>query len=456
MLAYIKRVDVTGLDADWPRRVAIQRVAVDKPWALVEREADGSLPLLALLLPGGPGPATGAPPGSSPESRPAGSDAPAPSVTVGALAVDEGFIRFVDRTTTPAFTEEASRIVLSGRDLGTAKGATGQLALAGRLTGGAPFELKGAVGALGGPLNLDLEGKLSDFPLPRVNPYANKLIGWIARRGAFGTTVRYRVTDNVLTATNEIFLGQPDFAPSRSGDEVRERVGVPFGLLLSLLKNARGEVRLSVPVSGNIASRQFDLTDAFWEAVRKTAIGVMALPVSWVGKIFYTEDARVETIRIWPVYFEPGTTRFSEGFDRHAERLAGFLRDAPGVTLAMKPVLTVDDIVALKREAARRRIEAAAGEAGQAGADAAAARLFAERFPGRPAPGGLDAIVAELAKEEPNPDEAAKALVARRVVTTRIQLQKGGRVAPDRLRLSEGVVPVEGSGLGRIEFEIAS
>jgi hypothetical protein len=268
--------------------------------------------------------------------------------------------------------------------------------------------------------------------------------------------VRYRVTDNVLTATNEIFLGQPDFAPSRSGDEVRERVGVPFGLLLSLLKNARGEVRLSVPVSGNIASRQFDLTDAFWEAVRKTAIGVMALPVSWVGKIFYTEDARVETIRIWPVYFEPGTTRFSEGFDRHAERLAGFLRDAPGVTLAMKPVLTVDDIVALKREAARRRIEAAAGEAGQAGADAAAARLFAERFPGRPAPGGLDAIVAELAKEEPNPDEAAKALVARRVVTTRIQLQKGGRVAPDRLRLSEGVVPVEGSGLGRIEFEIAS
>jgi uncharacterized protein involved in outer membrane biogenesis len=456
MLAYAKRVDVSGLDADWPRRVSVQRMAVDKPWALVEREVDGSLPLLALLRPGGPptaaAPAAGAPAGPSPGSGPHGAGE-LPAVAVGTLAVDEGFVRFVDRTTTPPFTEEASRIAVSGRNLGTAKGTKGQLTLAGRLTGGAPFELKGPVGALAGPLNLELEGKLTDFPLPRVNPYANQLIGWIARRGAFGTTVRYRVTDDVLTATNDIVLGQPDFAPSRSGDEVRDRVGVPFGLLISLMKNARGEVRLSVPVSGNIATRQFDLTDAFWEAVRKTAIGVMALPVSWVGKIFYTEDERVETIRIWPVYFEPGTVRFSQGFDRHAERLAGFLRDAPAVNLVMKPVLTVDDLAALKREAVRRRIEAAAG---QAGPDAAAARLFTERFPGRPAPGGLDAIVAELAREEPNPAEAAKALVARRMETTRTQLQKDGRVGTDRLRTFDGVVPVESEGLGRVEFEIAS
>jgi hypothetical protein len=461
MLAYIKRVDMAGLDADWPRRVTVQRVALDKPWALVEREADGRLPLLDLLTPGGPAPsasptASPAPgPGPSPKGpAPPPADGAPPAITLGELAVDEGFIRFVDRTTTPAFTEEASRIAMTGRGLGTGKNGQGRLTLNGRLTGGAPFELKGTIGALGGPINVDLEGKLTDFPLPRVNPYANKLIGWIARRGAFATTVHYRVTDNILTATNEVVLGQPDFAPSRSGDEVRDRVGVPFGLLVGLLKNAKGEVRLSVPVTGNLASREFDLNDAFWEAVRKAAISVMALPVSWVGKIFYTEDARVETIQIWPVYFLPGTTRFAEGFDRHAERLGGFLRDAPGVSLAMKSVLTVDDIAALKRDVVRQRVEAAARET-PGGAEAAAARLFAERNPGRPAPSGLDAIVAELAQDEPNPDAAAQALSARRMETTRAQLQTAAKVAPERLRVTEGVVPVEGSGQGRVEFEIA-
>ncbi|HEY7038027.1 MAG TPA: DUF748 domain-containing protein, partial [Methylomirabilota bacterium] len=294
MLAYIKRVDVTGLDADWPRRATVQRLAIDKPWALVEREADGTLPLLDLLFPpppagpgGGPAPAAQAPGAAAARAEPAAS----PILAVGELAVDEGFVRFVDRTTRPAFAEEASRIAVTGRSLGTVRNGKGPFALTGRLSGGTPFEIKGTVGALTGPVNLDLEGKLTDFPLPRVNPYSNKLIGWIARRGAFGTTVRYRVTDNALNATNDIVLGQPDFAPSRSGDEVRDRVGVPLGTLISLLKNARGEVRLSVPVTGNVATRQFDFSDAFWEALRKTAIGVLALPVSWVGKIFYTEDA---------------------------------------------------------------------------------------------------------------------------------------------------------------------
>jgi uncharacterized protein involved in outer membrane biogenesis len=452
MLAYIKRVDVAGLDADWPRRVTVERVALTKPWTLLEREPDGTV-LLGLLTAGPSTPKAAPTPREGGATTP-GSAAPPPVITMGALAVEEGFVRFVDRTTTPAFVEEASRIALTGRALGTAPDSRGQVAMTGRLTGGAPFEMKGTLGALGGPLNFELDGKLTDFPLPRVNPYSNKLIGWVARRGAFGATVHYRVTDNRIEATNDLLIGQPEYAPSRSGDEVRDRVGVPFGLLVSLLKNVRGEIRLAVPFSGDLASRQFDLSDAFWAAVRETAVSVMALPVSWVGKIFYTEDARIETVQIWPVYFEAGSTSFARGFDQHAERLAGFLRDAPGVTLAMKPVLTVDDIAALKREAVRQRIDAAAREPGQTAA-VVAARLFAERFPGQAPPPELDALVAELVKAEPNPDTAARSLATRRMDTTRARLEAAkGTGNAERLRVTEGLVPVEASGQGRVEFEI--
>jgi hypothetical protein len=447
MLAYIKRVDVAGLDADWPRRVALARVAIDRPWVLLERAADGTVPLLGLLT---GGPTADAAPGRGDRGEPA----PAPAVTVDALGVEEGFVRFVDHTTRPAFAEEASRIALTGRGLGTARNGRGQVTMTGQLTGGAPLEIKGTVGGLGWPVNLDLEGKLTDFPLPRVNPYSNQLIGWIARRGAFGATVRYRVTGDRIEATNDLLIGQPEYVPSRSGDAVRERVGVPFGMLVSLLKNARGEIRLSVPVSGDLATRRFDFSGAFWSAMRETAISVMALPVSWVGKIFYTEDARIETVRIWPVYFEAGTTTFARGFDRHADRLATFLRDAPGVTLAMKPVHTVEDIAALKREAVRRRIEAAAREPGET-AEAVAARLFTERFPEQAPPPDLESLVTELAKAEPNPDAAARDLAARRMETTRARLEATkGAANAERLRTSDGVIPVEASGQGRVEFEI--
>src|SRR5438128_1125667 len=213
MLAYIKRVDVAGLDADWPRRVTIERTAVNRPWILLERETDGTVPLLERLM-SAPSTPKVAPaprdPGATMPGAPPGSSARPPVIRMSSLAVDEGFVRFVDRTTRPAFVEEASRIAVSSRGLGTAPGSRGEVAMNGRLTGGAPFEIKGTLGALGGPLNFEIDGKLTDFPLTRVNPYSNKLIGWVARRGAFGATVHYRVTDNRIEASNDLLIGQAE------------------------------------------------------------------------------------------------------------------------------------------------------------------------------------------------------------------------------------------------------
>ncbi|MGH7350271.1 MAG: hypothetical protein ACREI6_09635, partial [Candidatus Rokuibacteriota bacterium] len=88
-------------------------------------------------------------------------------------------------------------------------------------------------------------------------------------------------------------------------------------------------------------------------------------------------------------------------------------------------------------------------------AEAVAARLFAERFPERAPPQGLDALVAELVRAEPNPDAAAESLATRRMETTRSALGAAkGAADAERLRATEGLVPVEGSGQGRVEFEI--
>jgi hypothetical protein len=447
-LVTVKRLDLAGLTAEWPRRRAtIQRIAVREPWALVERDDRGGLPLLALIAPDqGDGTA-------SPAPGTAASKVEAPHVQVGALAIEEGFVRFTDRTTSPAFVEEASRLTVSARALSTEPSTRSEIAVTARLTGGAQLELRGLVGPIGGPLFVDAKGQLSGLALNRVNPYVNRLLGWIARRGSVSATTQFRIRDDRLEADSEIVIGQPQFVPSRRGDEVRERVGVPLDLLVSLLENTQREVRLSVPVTGTLSSREFDFGDAVWEAIRKAAINVLALPVSWIGKIFYTADARIDSIAIWPVYFEPGTTRLQRGFDAHAERLATFMRRTPAIVYALKPVMAVADVEALKRDAVRLRLDALARDAGQADPATAAARLFTERFPGRPVPSEMKATLDELARDEPSPDEALRALAASRLALTRRELEAKG-VDGTRLRTSEGAVPVEASGAGRVEFEM--
>jgi hypothetical protein len=131
------------------------------------------------------------------------------------------------------------------------------------------------------------------------------------------------------------------------------------------------------------------------------------------------------------------------------------MRDTPAIAFALKPVMTVEDADALKREAVRQRLATLPGGAGQPDAAAAAAKLFAERFPGRPIPGELDALISELAKEEPSPDTGLRALATQRLEVTRRELVGKG-VDPARLRPSDGTVPVEASGAGRVEFEMIS
>ena len=307
-----------------------------------------------------------------------------------------------------------------------------------------------------GPLVLDVKGALSDLALTRLNPYMSQYLGWIARRGVLGLTFDYRIADDTLDAKNEVVVGQPEIAPSRRGGAVRERIGVPLDTLVSLLKDSRGEVKMSVPVTGQVSARQFDFGDAVWEGIRKTVINVLALPVSWVGKIFYTADARIDTIQIWPVTFEPGTTA---GAPRHrrACRAAG---DVPEGCPGRDPH----------------------AQAGRDGGRPGGAR--ARRRPG----GGSTPSRRSRARPSPRSPRAcsrsARPAAPRRRRSTRsstswrrrkrrrtapsprspraawtccaVSSRRGAESIPSRLHVSEGAVPVEASGPGRVEFEIAS
>jgi hypothetical protein len=441
-LASAKRLEIAGVRVDWPTRLAIDWIGLRQPWLLAEYHPEGVVPLLAVV-----GRDAHAPASAAPAAR------RSPSLAVGAVVVYDGFVRYVDATVRPRFVEEVSEIALTARDLGTAPATVSQVRLGGRLSGGAALTVEGTVGPVLGPLALDLEGSVSGYALPRLNPYLAALIGWTAERGALDIRLRPHVRDDRFAARTELVLGQPVFVPSRRHGEVRERVGLPLGILVALLKNSRGEIHLAFPVTGTLSTRRVDFGEAVWAGVRQTIAGALTLPASLIGSLFHTPDARLETLRLRPVSFEPGTARFRRGLERHADRLGRLLKEAPGVALVLKPVATLDDIVALKRDAIRRRIDAAAGASAQA-SGVVAARLYAERFPGGAVPAEPDAVVDALAQVEPITQAVIDALGARRVEATRAELQRIGGIDPVRLRAGTGPTPVEASGRGRVEFEI--
>jgi len=457
----LERAEATGLDIAWPSRVTVSRVVVRKPAAVIERDEQGALPIRSLLTArrdagtATPVVATAPAPTPAPTAIPIGAGATRPpggglTIEVAEIVVEDGAARFVDRTVTPPFTEELSRLAVSLKGLSNAPGKRAQLLVQGVLGGASALDLRGEVAPLGETLYVDLAGELRDFVIPRTNPFLTRILAWIAREGRVSTKVRYRIEGDRLEATNEIVIGRLEVARAGEGDEVERRIGLPLGLIVALMKDTRGEIRVSVPLSGSLGAPEFSLAEAIWTALRNVVVNVLAAPFKLIGGLF-TKGDRVEAVAIDPLRFEHGTATPTAAMGEHVRRVADFLTSSPFVRLTLTSVVTDADAASLRVQDVTARIQRAQRELGLKDFAAAATRVFKERFPDRPAPKTAEAIVAALAEDAPVPETASRALAARRIEVAREALKRAVDIPADRLVAGD---LKSGSGDGRVELAI--
>jgi uncharacterized protein involved in outer membrane biogenesis len=455
----VERALIEEVVFEYPQQyLSVARIDVRRPWSLVERNAEGRFALVRLLSrrarPGQavPPPPPGAPP-TDESAEPTASPFDDLRVDIARIVVTDGFGRFVDRTTTPDFAEELSQLSLTVEELSTNGPRPARASLKGRIGPEAALSIEGRFGALDGPRFVDLSASLRDFAVPRANPYIDRLVGWTATQGRLRFDVRYRLEGDELDATNQVGVEGLDVEITDPPHPVLRDIGLPLNLVVSLLKDRRGDIQVSIPVRGSLASPEFDFGDAMWGAVRNLTIRLIALPFSLVGKLFFSEDSRIEAVSINPVAFEPGTATPPPAMAEHLGKVGVFLRETPAIRVLMRPVVTVADVASLRRSKVMEEVTKLASATSGPAFDAAVLRLFAERFPARKAPDTTDEALAVLIRTTPAPDAAAQALAAARTAHTAAVIVKAG-VEPARVRAVEGVAAVEAVGAGRVEFEI--
>src|SRR5713226_804232 len=129
----VERMELVGLDFAWPTRAAVARVGFRSPAVLIERSQDGVINLRALFT---PPPAPGeAPPAAPPAPAPAAASPKdkglleTMALEFAEIRIEHGTIRFLDRTTTPAFSEDISRLELSVAGLSNKRGQLAKLTM---------------------------------------------------------------------------------------------------------------------------------------------------------------------------------------------------------------------------------------------------------------------------------------------------------------------------------------
>jgi hypothetical protein len=462
----IDRATAAGVDIDWPARVAIDRLALAGPWLLLERDDKGGMPLRALLTPRSTtatarSTAETSSPAASPTTEPSaatdksatepsGTSPQATAITVARLTVDDGGLRVVDRSVAPAFAVDVQRARVRMDGLSTEPGKTARIDLTANVGPASQLTLRGAIGAFGGPLLMDVNGELHDFALDRTNPYLLRQVGWKSREGRLTMKLRCRLEAEALSAKSDIRLSRLQLVRASSHDEAQTRIGLPLGMITALMKDRRGDITLSFPVGGTLSDPRFDFREAIWAAVRRVAVNAITLPVSMIGRVQFGSDARIDRIEVNPAPFEPGTASLTSEGQGQVTRLTAFLEQLPEVKMELTPVVSSRDITELKRRKLEAAIERLASDK-QLSRDAAAMRLFEQRSQNRPAPATPEATFAALLEQEPSPSSAVPELAASRIDVVRAAIKQGGI---DPARLVEVKVVERADVNGQIEFDV--
>ncbi len=461
----IDAVELAGIDLAWPTRATVARLGVRRPVFLIERGRDDAITLLTLFrpktAPGDAAPKPAPPPAPAPAPAPAVKEGGAKGkglldtmrLELGEIRVEDGSARFLDRSTKPMFSEDFSRLEVTVAGLSNRAGQRAKVSLKSVVGADAGLDLRGEVGPIGQPPLVDLVGVLRDYRLPTVNPYADRTIAWIIRRGDFKYDVHIKLEGDQLTVNNDVFVGHLQVAKSpERGDEVKQRLGLPLGLIVALIKDGNGDIRLSVPVTGSLRDPKFDVNEAIWAAVRNVIVNVLAAPFRLIGRLFASDD-KIEELRVDPVTFAIGSSVIDPAMEAHLLRVADFLRGSPYVNLELRPVASEADIEALKAQEVLARLQRFRREVG-AGDLASALRLYYQSHaPSLTLPKTVDEQLAALRQREPTPEAPLADLLKRRLDAARERLTKAEGIPPERLAAG-AAAPPGAAGDGRVEFEL--
>lgn len=234
----------------------------------------------------------------------------------------KGRVDFTDNFVKPNYSARLTQVEGDISAVASSKPEPAQVKISGAVDGGAALEITGQLHPLGPRLYTDIQGSAKGIELTRLSPYAGRYAGYAIEKGTLSLTVHYKVDKGKLEAQNKIFLDQLTF-----GDKVDspDATKLPVQLAISLLKNSRGEIDISLPVSGSLDDPQFSVAGIIWKVIANLLTKAITAPFS----LLMGGDSN----ELGTVAFAPGSAELSDKAREGLDTLVTRLKDKPSLKL---------------------------------------------------------------------------------------------------------------------------
>ncbi|PLX48265.1 MAG: hypothetical protein C0613_11550 [Desulfobulbaceae bacterium] len=219
--------------------------------------------------------------------------------------------------------------------------------------------LSGTIAPFAVPVSMDLQGQLSSLNLPTLNPYAEHYLSYHLTQGQLSADIVMQIEAGMLDSAVALVLEKLQLNKVDRGEDRFEKLtGLPFQYTVDLLRDSKDDIRIRLPISGDIRTPDFQLdhviSQALLSGVRKAAISYYApIGISLLTGVtlpvgsLYVSGKLIDwatTLRFEPIIFERTSTTIAAESQPHLDRLVRLLSDRPKVRVVLCGIANPGDL----------------------------------------------------------------------------------------------------------------
>ena len=322
-------------------RVRIGEVVLSEFFARLILNRNGTLNLKDIVRPpgaaptsltreksvGAPVPTAAQPVAAQGESARAPDHSGGPEIEISRTVLEGGNINYSDNFIKPNYSAQLTEIKGKIGAFGTQSTKPADLEVQGQVNGSSPIDIVGSLNPLAPMAFVDIKAKADGIELSNLTPYSTKYTGYPITKGTLTVDVHYHLENKELTADNHLFIAQLTFGPHVQSPNA---VNLPIALAVSLLKNSKGEINITVPISGSLSNPQFSIGQVVWQAFSNLILKAVTSPFALLASAMGSANQQLDHVE-----FAPGLATLTPDSQARLNTLATALKDRPALRLSI-------------------------------------------------------------------------------------------------------------------------
>jgi outer membrane protein OmpA-like peptidoglycan-associated protein len=303
-----------------PLRLTVGDVTLEQPVVRIARGTDGTMNL---------GPFGKRDTARLEPKAVASTPRPRPVIAIGQVAVKGGRLFFADGAVRPPFIGELGHVEARITGLATDPRSRAAFELRSGVNRAAALGASGTLSVLAGPPSADARLGVRDLDLPPFSSYAAKYAGALVDKGKLDLSATCRIERGKLDVQSRLVIDQLQLSvapqsPKAPRLQVRDAV--------ALLKDRRGVIDLSVPVTGSLSDPSFRLGPAIQRAMGNVVTRVVTAPFALLGAAFGGSGREELSV----VEFAPGAWTLDDAAEQKLQALNKALHERPGLSFEIE------------------------------------------------------------------------------------------------------------------------